>query len=140
MNGVRFSLNAVRRSAFCSDSFFGERLFSVQRLAFGVRGCSCSVFCSAPFAACCFVWRAVRKGWACGVLFDVVFGFRVLFGVVFGKAWFVHRFVQSGLLPSAWYFTWRVFIGEVCFVQCSVQHTVFCLAFCSDELNVWTFV
>ena len=102
MNGVRRSLNAVRRSAFCSDSFF------VQCSAFGVRGCSCSVFCSAPFAACCFVRRSVRKGWACGVLFDVVFGFGVFFGVVFGKTCFVHRFVRSGLLRSALSFTWRV--------------------------------
>ena len=108
---------------------FGERLFSVQRSAFGVGGCSCSVFCSAPFAACCFVRRSVRKGWACGVLFDVVFGFGVLFGVVFGKACFVHSFV---LERNVWT------LGPVLFGR--AERLDFCLTFCSDLHPVLFFV
>ena len=104
---------------------FGERLFSVQRSAFSVRGCSCSMFCSAPFAACCFVRRSVRKGWACGVLFDVVFFLKHYTKTIekFGGAPFLWR----GVFCSVFLFGVQYFVH-------------FCSAFCSDELNVWTFV
>ena len=45
------------------------------------------------FAVC----GSVRKGWACAILFNVVFGFGVLFGIVFGKACFVHHSLWPGL-------------------------------------------
>ena len=75
------------------------------------------MFCSAPFAACCFVRRSVRKDWACGVLFDVVFGFRVLFGVSFGKVCLVGREVWRGAFSLARCVLFSILLGMQCFVR-----------------------
>ena len=73
---------------------------------------------------------------------------RVLFIVLFGQDCFAPHCTSHGMFDltfKCWFDLARhvlfsVFFGEVCFVRCFVRHAVFCSAFCSDELNVWTFV
>ena len=106
----------------------------MQSSAFGIR---CSVVCLAPFGASCFVRRSVRKGWAFRVLFDVVFGYCVLFGVFLGQACSVHRFVRPGLFRSTLHLAFVLRHG----VFSSARHVLLLVSVLfSKTCFVWRFV